>query len=64
MDIVVTLTGLDETVSQMIHARHYYLAEEVLWNRRFVDIFYTKSDGRRVIDYNRFHDVTPLDGGD
>lgn len=62
MDIVVTLTGLDETVSQVIHARHYYLAEEVLWNMRFVDIFHTKSDGRRVIDYNRFHDVIPLEG--
>jgi len=61
MDIVVTLTGLDETVSQTIHARHYYLSEEVLWNMRFVDIFYTKPDGRRVIDYNRFHDVTPLE---
>lgn len=64
MDIVVTLTGLDETVSQTIHARHYYLAEEVLWNMRFVDIFHTKSDGRRVIDYSRFHDVTPLERGD
>jgi inward rectifier potassium channel len=27
-DIAVTLTGLDETVSQTVHARHYYLAEK------------------------------------
>ena len=64
MDIVVTLTGLDETVSQTIHARHYYLSEEVLWDMRFVDIFYTKPDGRRVIDYTRFHEVTSLERGD
>lgn len=59
-DIVVTLIGFDETVAQTLHARHYYLTDEILWNMRFVDIFSTKSDGRRVIDYSRFHDVTPV----
>jgi inward rectifier potassium channel len=57
-DIVVTLTGLDETVAQTVHARHYYIAEEILWNMRFVDIFSTKPDGRRLLDLTRFHDVT------
>jgi len=56
-DIAVTLTGLDETVSQTVHARHYYLAEEILWDKRFVDIIARKPDGRRMIDYTRFHDV-------
>ncbi len=59
-DLSVTLIGFDETVSQTIHARHYYLTEEILWNRRFVEIFSKKRDGRRMIDYTRFHDVTPL----
>ena len=59
-DIVITLTGLDETVSQTVHARHYYMTEEILWNMRFVDILSRKSDGRRMIDYTRFHDVTPF----
>jgi inward rectifier potassium channel len=59
-DIAVTITGLDETVSQTVHARHYYLAEEILWDKRFVDIISTKSDGRRMIDYTRFHDVIDI----
>ena len=59
-DIVATLTGLDETVSQTVHARHYYMAEEILWNQRFVDIFLTKRDGRRILDFTRFHDVTSV----
>lgn len=59
-DISVTLIGFDETVSQTIHARHYYLTEEILWNRRFVDIFSKKRDGWRMIDYTRFHDVTSI----
>lgn len=59
-DIVVTITGIDETVSQTVHARHYYITDEILWNMRFVDIFSKKSDGRRMLDFNRFHEVTPL----
>ncbi len=59
-DIVVTLTGIDETVSQTVHARHYYLTEEILMDRRFVDIIVRKPDGRRMIDYTRFHDITPM----
>ncbi len=59
-DIIVTLTGIDETVSQTVHARHYYMTEEILFDQRFVDIFSTKADGRRMIDYTRFHDVMPL----
>lgn len=59
-DIVITLIGFDETVSQTVHARHYYITEEILFDRRFVDIFSIKQDGRRMIDYSRFHDVVPL----
>jgi inward rectifier potassium channel len=60
MEIVVTLTGIDETVSQTIHARHSYISDEIDWNMRFVDILGKTSDGKRCIDYSRFHDVIPL----
>lgn len=60
MEVVVTLTGIDETVSQTIHARHSYIAEEILWNMRFVDILSKTPKGKRSIDYTRFHDVIPL----
>lgn len=57
--LVVTLTGIDETVSQAIHARHTYLASDIMSNMRFVDIIIKKSNGQRYIDYRRFHDVVP-----
>ncbi|MCP2730293.1 ion channel [Limnofasciculus baicalensis] len=56
-EIVIMLTGIDDTVSQAIHARYSYMAEELLWNHRFVDILVRKGDGGSVIDYTRFHDV-------
>ncbi|HXP31736.1 MAG TPA: ion channel [Stellaceae bacterium] len=56
-ELIVTLRGLDETFAQTIHARHNYLAEEILWQRRLVDIIGTTPDGRLSVDYSRFHDT-------
>jgi inward rectifier potassium channel len=58
--LVVTLSGLDETVSQTIYARHTYVSREILWNMRFVDIISKTKEGNRFVDYSRFHDVVPL----
>jgi inward rectifier potassium channel len=55
--IVASLSGIDETVVQVIHARHVYTAQEILWDRRFVDIFHDTPDGHRFIDYSDFHNV-------
>ena len=60
-EAIATMTGLDETFSQTIHARHSYLPSEIIWNHRFVDIFSTRPDGRRVVNYENFHDVVPVD---
>lgn len=59
-EIVVTLTGLDETFGQIVHARHSYSVKDIHWNMRFVDIIGPEEDGERTIDYTRFHDVTTL----
>lgn len=60
IEIVVILTGLDETLSQTIHARYSYIADEVLWNVRFADVLSRAADGQRIVDYTRFHDVVPI----
>ena len=61
VEIVITLTGIDETVSQTIHARHSFVASEIMCNMRFVDIILRSPDGKRVVDYTRFHEVKPLE---
>ncbi len=58
--IFVTLTGLDATLSQTIHARQIYNTEDIFWNHRFVDAVFITPDGSRYIDYHKFHDVTTL----
>ncbi|MEA5616978.1 ion channel [Cronbergia sp. UHCC 0137] len=59
--LIVSLSGIDETVSQVVHARHSYPAHEILWNHRFVDIMHHTPDGHRYVDYSQFHNVLILD---
>ena len=59
-ELVVTATGIDETIAQRVHARTSYLPDEILWGHRFADVIGWTEDGSRVIDYRRFHDTVPL----
>ncbi len=56
-EILLTVTGIDETVSQTVHARHSYFPADVLWNKRLADILLTTPDGQLAIDFAKFHDV-------
>ncbi|MFO0756681.1 MAG: ion channel [Byssovorax sp.] len=60
MRFVVTLTGIDGTFAQTIHARHMYFADDVIWGARFADMMTQLPDGRMQVDYSRFHAVEPL----
>lgn len=61
-ELVVTASGLDETIAQRVNARTSYLSDEIRWDHRFVDIAGWTEDGRRIIDYRRFHDTVSVDG--
>jgi inward rectifier potassium channel len=58
-EIIVTLTGTDETFAQTIHARQSFISDEILWDMKFVDILAKLPDGRRSIDYKLFHQIAP-----
>jgi inward rectifier potassium channel len=57
VELLVTVSGLDETMGQLVHARSSYTADEIRFDHRYVDIFGVTDDGRRAIDYARFHDT-------
>lgn len=57
-EIIVIVTGIDDTLSQTVHARHTYTPTDIQWGRRLSDIVSETPDGRRLIDYRRFHDLT------
>src|SRR5205807_3072307 len=39
---------------------HFVSVHEVLWDRRFDDVFTQTEDGRLAIDYRRLHDTRPI----
>lgn len=57
--ITVSLTGLDGTFSQTIHARHLYWAEEIVPEYCFVDVIEDIGGGRVQMDYRKFHLIEP-----
>ncbi len=59
-EIWITLTGLDETSSQTIHARCYYKYSEILWDMRFVDLFSQDERGQYYMNIQLIHDVVPV----
>jgi inward rectifier potassium channel len=58
---LLTMSGTDETTSQVMMARHEYQAHEIRWNHAFRDIIEIGKDGTVHFDYEKFHDVESLD---
>jgi inward rectifier potassium channel len=60
MEVVVVLNGLDEIVVDRIYARHAYWADEMIWDRRFVDVISVTPNGARLVDLTRFHETVAI----
>ena len=59
VSFALTVTGFDENSAQPLNARQNYVHEDVRWQHRHADIFARTDDGRLLLDYRRFHDITP-----
>jgi inward rectifier potassium channel len=55
-ELIVTMTGIDETFVQTVHARASYSARAILFGRRFADIIHI-GERTRVVDYSKFHET-------
>ena len=60
-EILILLTGTDETSSQTVHSRSSYKADEIIWNASFATIFKrSQEDGILGMDVGKIHDVNRL----
>ena len=57
--VVVSMTGLEETLSQTVHARMFYGNEHIRWGARLVDILMRTPDGGYAINMGKFDDIEP-----
>jgi inward rectifier potassium channel len=61
-EILILLSGTDETLADIIYARHSYVPADFRWNHKFVDVLSIAPTGHRIVDLTKFHDTVPLDG--
>ncbi len=60
-EFLILLTGIDESFSQTVHARSSYVANEVVWDARFVSIFLPREDHEPVgIDARKLSEIEPV----
>lgn len=60
----LTLSGTDETTGQVLMGRAEYPSGAIKWNHTFRDVLGPDPDGMLVYDYQRFHEVVPVDTAD
>lgn len=59
-ELLVLLSGFDETFSATVHTRTSYIPDEVLWGYRFVNAFVISSANHKVaVDMRQFDKVEP-----
>lgn len=61
---VVSLTGIDDTFSQTVHAQRFYSVDELAWDQAFVDMVEPQADGSQLLHHDRLHLVHPIADAD
>lgn len=57
-EILVSVTGIDDTSMQNVHARTTYDHTDLAWGMRLADLL-SERDGQFIVDLTRFDDVVP-----
>jgi inward rectifier potassium channel len=58
-ELTLAVSGVDDTSLQAVHARHTWIAPDVVFGARLADVTFDGDDGVFVIDLRRFHDLAP-----
>jgi inward rectifier potassium channel len=58
-ELTLTVSGVDDTSLQLVHARHTWTASSIVWGARLADITSEAPDGAFVIDLRQFHELVP-----
>jgi inward rectifier potassium channel len=57
-ELLVLLIGTDETLSQSVHSRSSYEADEIIWGAKFANMFMrNESEGIIGMNLSRIHDI-------
>lgn len=59
-NVVVTVTGIDDQLATAIHARYVWSVDDILFDRRYAELFKVDDEGKRYLDLEPMHDTVPL----
>ncbi|HYY28282.1 MAG TPA: ion channel [Chthoniobacterales bacterium] len=58
--MLASVVCIDPVIQAAVQSQTEYLHEQIVWNRRFAEIYTEDSAGRYTVDYSRFHDTVDL----
>ena len=56
-EIIVSMTGMDESLSSTIHTRFSYIAEDIHFDRSFAQVLHRMADNTLEVHYDKIHDL-------
>jgi inward rectifier potassium channel len=60
--LMASIVCIDTVIPAPVQSATDYSYNEILWNRRFVEIYAETDDGRLTVDYGRIHDTEEAGG--
>ena len=60
--LMASIVCIDTVIPAPVQSATDYSYNEILWNRRFVEIYKETDDGRLTVDYGRIHDTEEAGG--
>jgi inward rectifier potassium channel len=58
--LMASIVCIDTVIPAPVQSAIDYLSDDILWNRRFVEIYTETNDGRLTVDYGRIHETEEL----
>jgi inward rectifier potassium channel len=58
---MASIVCIDTVIPAPVQSATDYSYEDILWNRRFVEIYTETPDGRLIVDYGRIHDTEEVE---
>jgi inward rectifier potassium channel len=59
--LITSIVCIDTVIPAPVQSAADYTHKEILWNRRFVEIYQEDGDGRLTVDYGRLHETEPVE---
>jgi Inward rectifier potassium channel C-terminal domain len=58
--MLASVVCVDPVIQAPVQSQTEYVHEQIVWNRRFAEIYTEDSIGRYTVDYSKFHNIIDI----